>query len=300
MDTAYHAYHQRNPLGDGIQAYDTYAPAPDVNFMSQDLSGINMHGALPQSHWGRWWSPTKDASLAGSVNMTAPNIFAQEEPQYNCTYDPETSTQWDAPATSIHSYSVSSLATDPTGLNIAVSDTERRRGSSSTEFDKRKCKRITTQPAPKSTIRAPTKAIEQEAAPEKAKGRRSQTGPAAQSKKQSSPQSDDVLDDYSKKAQERNRVASNKFRVKKREDAKKLRANEENMEQTNRKLSSSLADLTEQVYELKMKLLQHTDCNCHLIQEYIANEANRYIHDLGRRQEAVNNCASSSSTFASP
>jgi hypothetical protein len=55
------------------------------------------------------------------------------------------------------------------------------------------------------------------------------------------------------------------------------------MEQINRKLLSSLADLTQQVYELKMKLLQHTDCNCHLIQEYIANEANQYIHDLGRR-----------------
>jgi septin family protein len=119
--------------------------------------------------------------------------------------------------------------------------------------------------------------------PEKPKGRRSQTGPAAQPKKQSSPQSDDELEDYSKKAQERNRVASNKFRVKKHEDAKKLRANEENMEQTNRKLSSSLANLTQQVYELKMKLLQHTDCNCHLIQEYIANETNQYIHDLGRR-----------------
>jgi hypothetical protein len=54
MDTAYSAYHQHNLLDDDIQAYDaygTYAPAPDVNFMSQDLSGINMYGALLQSHW---------------------------------------------------------------------------------------------------------------------------------------------------------------------------------------------------------------------------------------------------------
>jgi hypothetical protein len=268
--------------------------------MSQNPSGMNIYGALPQFHWEQW-SPTEDASFAESTNMTAPNVFAQEESRYNYPYDPETYTQWDSPATSTHSYPVPSPATNPTSLDIPVGDTESRRGSPSTGSNKRKRKRNTTKPtASKSTIRAPTKAIEQEAAPEKAKGRRSQTGPAAQSKKQSSPQSDDVLDDYSKKAQERNRVASNKFRVKKREDAKKLRANEENMEQTNRKLSSSLADLTEQVYELKMKLLQHTDCNCHLIQEYIANEANRYIHDLGRRQEAVNNCASSSSTFASP
>jgi cell division protein FtsB len=92
--------------------------------------------------------------------------------------------------------------------------------------------------------------------------------------------------------QERNRVASNKFCVKKREEAKKFQADEENREQTNRKLSSSVSDLTQQVYELKMKLLQHTDCDCHLIQEYIANEANQYIHDL-----VGDNCASSSSTL---
>jgi hypothetical protein len=120
--------------------------------------------------------------------MTARNIFAQEEPQYNDTYDSETSTQWDSPAASTHSYSVSLQATDPTGVHISVSDTESRHGSSLIEPDKRKCKRSTTKPAaPKSTIRASTKAIKQEAAAEKPKGRRSQTGPAAQLKKQSSP-----------------------------------------------------------------------------------------------------------------
>jgi glutathione synthase/RimK-type ligase-like ATP-grasp enzyme len=71
------------------------------------------------------------------------------------------------------------------------------------------------------------------------------------------------------------------------------------MEQTNRKLSSSVSDLTQQVYELKMKLLQHTDCDCYLIQEYIANEANRYIRDFGGDQEAAGNCASFSSPFTS-
>ncbi|KAF4331533.1 hypothetical protein FBEOM_14725 [Fusarium beomiforme] len=74
MGTVYAAYKQ-DPLGDDMQAYDTYAPAPD-------------------------WSPTEDASFAESTNMTAPNVFAQEESRYNYTYDPETSTQWDSPATS--------------------------------------------------------------------------------------------------------------------------------------------------------------------------------------------------------
>jgi hypothetical protein len=216
--------------------------------------------------------------------MTTPNVLAQEEPLYNYTYDPETSTQWVSPATSTHSYPVLSPATDRTSLDIPVGDTESRRGSSSTESDKRKRKRKrnTTKPtASKSTRRASIKAIKQEAAPEKPKGRGSIAKPASQPTEQPSLQSDDELDQYSKEIQERNRVASNKFRVKKREEAKKLRAEEENMEQTNRKLSSSVSDLTQQVYELKIKLLQHTDCDCYLIQEYIAIEANRYIEDLG-------------------
>lgn len=123
------------------------------------------------------------------------------------------------------------------------------------------------------TRRTSIKAIKQ-ATHEKPKGRGSKA-------KEPSPRSDDELDEYSKKFKERNRVASNKFRVKKRENAKKLRADEESMEQTNRKLLSSVSDLTEQVYEFKMKLLQHTDCDCRLIQEYLANEANRYIYGLG-------------------
>lgn len=86
------------------------------------------------------------------------------------------------------------------------------------------------------------------------------------------------------KIQERNRVASNKFRVKKREDAKQLKVDEYNMKEVHRDLSGCVADLTLEVYNLKMRLLQHTDCNCHLIQEYIANEAQLYIKDLGEEE----------------
>ncbi|KAG4257586.1 hypothetical protein BFJ72_g14507 [Fusarium proliferatum] len=277
MNTVHPAY-QQDPLGNNMQAYDTYAPTPDVYFMRQDPSGMNTYKALPQSHWGQWWSP-EDASFAESTNITAPNVLAQE-PRYNYAYDPETSTQWDSPATSTHSYPVLSPATDPTSLEIPVGDTESRRSSSSTESDKQKRKRSTTKPTASMPTRCTsTKAIEQ-VTHKKPKGRRSKAKPVSQPTEESSPQSDDELDEYSRNIQERNRVASNKFRVKKREHAKKLRADEENMEQTNRKLLSSVSDLTQQVYELKMKLLQHTDCDCRLIQEYIANEANQYIHDL--------------------
>ncbi|RKL21392.1 hypothetical protein BFJ72_g14904 [Fusarium proliferatum] len=271
-----HLAHEQDPLGDDMQAYDTYAPAPNVNFMSQDPSGMNIYGAVPQSHWGQWWSSTEDAFFAELTNMTTPHVFAQEETQYNYTYNPETTTQWDSPATSTHSYPVPSPATDPTSLDIPVINVESRRSSSSTESDKQKRKRSTTKP----TRRESTKAIKHKATHEKPKGRGSKAMPACQPTEGPSPQSDDELDEYSRKMQERNRVASNKFRVKRREHVKKLRADKEDIEQTNCKLLSSVSDLTQQVYELKMKLLQHTDCNCRLIQEYIANQANQYIHDL--------------------
>ncbi|KAF4435575.1 hypothetical protein F53441_13481 [Fusarium austroafricanum] len=277
MDTVHPAY-QQDPPGDDMQAYDIYAPMPDVYFMTQDPSGMNTYEALPQSHWGQWWSP-EDASFAESTNMTAPNVFAQE-PQYNCAYDPETSTQWDSPATSTHSYPVPSPATDPTSLDIPVGDAESRRSSSSTECDKQKRKPSTTKPtASMPTRHTSTKAIKQ-VTHKKPKGRGSKTKPASQPAEEFSPQSDDEFDEYWRKIQAKNRIASNKFRVKKREDTKKLRAEEENMEKTNRKLLSSVSDLTKQVYQLKMQLLQHTDCNCRLIQEYIAKQANQYMYDL--------------------
>ncbi|EXL40776.1 hypothetical protein FOCG_16720 [Fusarium oxysporum f. sp. radicis-lycopersici 26381] len=284
MDTIHPAY-QQDPFGDDMQAYDAYLPAPDVDFMGKDPSGMNMYSSLSQSHWGQWWSPTEDASFAEAINMTAPNVFARQEPQYNLTYNPEISTRWDFPFSSTHSYPFLSPATDPNSIEITVGDTESRRSSSSTESDKQKRKRSTTKPtATMRTRRTSIKAIKQ-ATHEKPKGRGSKAKPAFQPTEEPSPQSDDELDDYSKKFKERNRIASHKLRVKKREDAKKLQANVQNMEQINRKLLSSVSDLTQQVYELRVKLLQHTDCNCHQIQEYIAQEATQYIHDLGNNKK---------------
>ncbi|CZR37687.1 uncharacterized protein FPRO_07122 [Fusarium proliferatum ET1] len=78
MDTVHPAY-QQDPLGDDMQAYDAYPPAPDVNFMCKDPSGMNTYGALYQSHWGQWWSPTEDASFAEAINMTPPPMSSHDK-----------------------------------------------------------------------------------------------------------------------------------------------------------------------------------------------------------------------------
>jgi hypothetical protein len=231
-----------------MPAYNTYAPTPGVNFMSQDPSCTKIYGTLPRAHWEQWLSTAEGAPVAESTNMTASNVFAQEEPQRNYFHDPEISTQRDSPPTAMYSYPVPPPAKNPTILYIPINDPESRHGFSLTGSNKPKRKRSTTKlTACMPTRRASTKATKQETVPQKPKGRRSQTRPSSQSTEESSPQLDGEFDQCSKKIQERNRTASNKFRIKKREEAKKLQANEENMMQTNRKLLSSVLDLNQQI-----------------------------------------------------
>ncbi|EXA30964.1 hypothetical protein FOPG_18002 [Fusarium oxysporum f. sp. conglutinans race 2 54008] len=88
-----------------------------------------------------------------------------------------------------------------------------------------------------------------------------------------------------KQVQERNRIAANKCHLRKRAYLARLQSDEQVMEQRHRMLSSSVDDLNKEVLQLKMQLLQHTSCNCTLIQHYIKNEAQLYIQamELGSR-----------------
>jgi hypothetical protein len=251
--------------------------------MNQDHTAINPYDTLPQVPWEQWWSPDH-AIFPESSEIAGSNVYAPEEPQFknHYTYEPEYSTQWVSSATPMQGYPVLSLATESNCPEMSTAGSESRRGSSSTQADKRKRKRNTNQPAAtKSTRRRSTekKEIKMEDNGGKSKTR-SKAQPAAGPIGTPSPNEDEDLGDYSRRVQERNRIASNKFRVKKREDAKKLIADEENMERANRDLSSYVSGLTLQVYQHKMWLLQHTDCDYYLIQGYIVNEAHRYIHDL--------------------
>ncbi|KAF4463361.1 Transcription factor atf21 [Fusarium albosuccineum] len=79
---------------------------------------------------------------------------------------------------------------------------------------------------------------------------------------------------------ERNRIAATKCRLRKRDEASALASREQAMEDQNRYLSSCFDALTAEIYHLKTQLLQHTDCNCVLIQKYIANEAKKTVDGL--------------------
>ncbi|EXK24972.1 hypothetical protein FOMG_18345 [Fusarium oxysporum f. sp. melonis 26406] len=86
--------------------------------------------------------------------------------------------------------------------------------------------------------------------------------------------------DRMKRIRERNRIAANKCRFNQREEQQGLESSKQDLERINRDLSTRVADLTFEVYELKMQLLQQSGCNCTLMQNYLIHESGRYIQAL--------------------
>jgi hypothetical protein len=79
---------------------------------------------------------------------------------------------------------------------------------------------------------------------------------------------------------ERNRIAANKCRIRKRDEALALASQKEAMEGQNRYLTTFVDSLAVEMYHLKTQLLRNTECNCVLIQNYIANEAKKCVDKL--------------------
>ncbi|KAH7231293.1 uncharacterized protein BKA55DRAFT_714352 [Fusarium redolens] len=124
-------------------------------------------------------------------------------------------------------------------------------------------------------------------AAESSKPRKRGRKPKKQSKEQKvtgqreKPDDDDLpKDPRRRRVLERNRMAANKCRLRKRDEALALAAREETMEDQNRYLMTCFESLTVEIYHLKTQLLRHTECNCVLIQNYIANEAQKCVNRL--------------------
>ena len=111
--------------------------------------------------------------------------------------------------------------------------------------------------------------------------------PKKQLKEQAGPGQEEEFDDDDlpkdprrRRILERNRIAATKCRLRKRDEASALASREQAMEDQNRYLSNCFDSLTAEIYHLKTQLLRHTDCNCVLIQRYIANEAKKSVDGL--------------------
>ncbi|KAJ3455752.1 hypothetical protein MRS44_017234 [Fusarium solani] len=86
--------------------------------------------------------------------------------------------------------------------------------------------------------------------------------------------------DDMKRARERNRLAANKFRAKQRAELLRLESSEQDLKRIHRDLSTCVADLTLEIYTLEMELLQHSGCNCALIQNCLVHESQRFVQAL--------------------
>ncbi|KAH7175153.1 uncharacterized protein B0J16DRAFT_358384 [Fusarium flagelliforme] len=86
-----------------------------------------------------------------------------------------------------------------------------------------------------------------------------------------------------KRVQERNRIATNKCQMRKRDHLARLQSDEQAMEQRHMMLTNCVNDLKDEILYLKTQLFQHRSCSCTLIHHYIEKEAQRYTDALGLR-----------------
>ncbi|KAG6980259.1 Minichromosome maintenance protein 5 [Fusarium oxysporum f. sp. conglutinans] len=80
-----------------------------------------------------------------------------------------------------------------------------------------------------------------------------------------------------KQVQERNRIAAEKCRMRKKEELARLQSDEQAIEQRHRMLSSCVDDLKEEILHLKTQLLQHTSSAEKLSSHFVS--IRRQIHD---------------------
>ena len=89
----------------------------------------------------------------------------------------------------------------------------------------------------------------------------------------------DPMEDLAAMA-ERNCAAAERYRRRKRDTAALLASSAKDLDQRHCQLSATAAALKETICLLKAKLLEHTDCNCALIQRYVAHEAKRLVDSI--------------------
>ncbi|EGU81321.1 hypothetical protein FOXB_08166 [Fusarium oxysporum f. sp. conglutinans Fo5176] len=238
-------------------------PLPIVNLNQMNKEMMDTYGDVSNLPlWNQWWAAGKTTFPSPPQVPAAEIPYAQDELQLQDF--------------------VPNCAISYTPVHVPPAPPEDGRSSTSSRPELRKRKRNTTEsPAAKSPGRRSSK--------KQTKPKSGETGETSKTHRKSliTPSPEEETDDYTCCVKERSRVASNKLRAKKRENAKKLKSDAEDMERINRHLSSCVADLTLEVYNLKMRLLQHTDCDCSLIQKYIADEAHHYISRLAQDQQSL-------------
>ncbi|KAF7552740.1 hypothetical protein G7Z17_g4118 [Cylindrodendrum hubeiense] len=251
------------------------------------LTGESTFGALrvpPDLLFEQWWSTDQSVpvgSLEGGDGATSVYTQANSLPGvYTCSYDADSvnghltcqipNTEYTS-VPSVAKQAVFKESTTPVErpeLPTAEKNPEGGRGKYN--FDEHSTQSFTKQSSVQNKeIKAPSRRIS--GSSKRPSNNRGSSGSSGSSKDTNMNKKDRKKRDSTK-----NRIAAKKSRAKKKEGLFKLTADVEEMKRTNHQLTDDVADLTDTIYKIKMQLLQHSYCDCVMIQEHIKNEAHRY------------------------
>ena len=89
--------------------------------------------------------------------------------------------------------------------------------------------------------------------------------------------SSDPEDPKSLRTREKNRIAADKCRSRRRQQEEKLKFRHDDLEQKHRSLLDAQSELMGEIYILKNMMMDHSSCDCRLIQDYLARSASEWV-----------------------
>ncbi|KAI1058851.1 hypothetical protein LB507_003991 [Fusarium sp. FIESC RH6] len=144
---------------------------------------------------------------------------------------------------------------------------------------------------PRRSSRATTKAQPQPVAAETTKPtrrRRASKAPSIKEEEEDEDEEDAVLDDSTKRNKflKRNRIAASKCRQKKKEWVSSLEDTRYGLEHENNVLHKQYNGLVDELSTIKNQLMQHASCNDANINQWLDNEARKFVQRIASQNQA--------------
>ncbi|PWI64261.1 hypothetical protein PCL_11335 [Purpureocillium lilacinum] len=79
------------------------------------------------------------------------------------------------------------------------------------------------------------------------------------------------------RVREKNRIAADKCRSRRRQEEDKIKSKHEDLEREHGRLSGALSELMAETYLLKNMLMEHGNCDCRLIQDFLKESASEWV-----------------------
>ncbi|KAK7397787.1 hypothetical protein QQX98_012836 [Neonectria punicea] len=282
-------YLPARPMEQGaFNSFNTMATQPTPGGLEPTLDGFNVPPDLP---WQQWWSPDQPALVSPlqdpdgmTPSPTQTSFMPNGYPGGYETNSLDYST-WPSPSTVYTPMTFvgeqNAFTPDNPAPTPARQEPRGRKRSSverDGEIEPMSPPDSEHSKSPGSNGNNPENSPKKKARKPRVKVSKASDGGDIQEFATGSPS--EQLEPASTLLQRRNRIASNKFRLRKKEDKLRLMWEEEEMERVHRQLVDSHEELTHYAYNLKMELLRHNKCGCIEIQRYISLEAHRFVRGI--------------------